>query len=901
VWLVVVGGVICLAAVAPSFHEFARMTASQWVVVVVIGGLVMHGWIWPALLRFEGKNSEAFHLDEGFFVVMALVLPPVATIATFAMATIVAQVVRPRPLIKLAFNAGQVLVCAGLGLAVSRSLAPPTRSLTVGEVAAAALATAVYVVVNGILVGEVLVGMGASWRSYLSEGLGVRIALAVTGLLVGILLALSISADPWALAMTVPVILGLRYTLTHQFRALHDRARMQGLFDVTLEANRRLRSDSVLETIMASARELLRCSDAEITSVEPGPAEMAAAIEVDGTAQWLVVAGRPHTEPFDQPDRVLLDALAAIGKGALSNAELYRQVRHERERLASITLSIGEGVCAVDAAGRLTFVNPAAAAIVALPSVSVLISDPVDEEALVAPEFLMAPARVAMQTRRVVSEDDLPFPARDGGSVPVAFTASPVLDNGEAVGAVITFRDITERKAHEGEIIHHAFYDSLTGLANRRLLVDQLDQVLTQSVVDEKTHALIFVDVDRFKAINDSLGHVTGDDLLVAIAGRMRSAVRGHDLLARFGGDEFILLLEDVTGVDEAIAAANRICAAVEEPIVLSEGYEIVASLSVGIALTEPGSTSDDILRNADVAMYEAKVKGRGGAYQVFDTASMGSRSSERLELEAALRKGMDRDELEVYYQPFFSVMDQRIVGAEALVRWRHPTLGLLEPGRFIGMAEETGLIIPMGRLVMDQACRQVRSIRDRIGVELGINVNLSPRQFQQTSLVSDVTRALAAARLDPRSLTFEITETMVMDDLAGAREMMKKLNHLGVHLAIDDFGTGHSSLAYLKQFPVHEVKVDRMFVKGIAEHPVDSAIVRAVIELASAMNILAVAEGVETVEQLACLKMLGCPVAQGYHFSKPLAAPEFERLLDEHFVPTMAPVVKLRSVRQVS
>jgi diguanylate cyclase (GGDEF)-like protein len=579
-----------------------------------------------------------------------------------------------------------------------------------------------------------------------------------------------------------------------------------------------------------------------------------------------------------------------VGSGALSNAELYQQVHVERERLSSITLNIGEGVCAVDADGKLTFVNRAAADMIELPSLNIAIDDPVSDGALTAPGFLLVPASEAMRTGRTIREDDARFCGKNGGAIPVAYTASAVMSDGAPSGAVIAFRDITERKAFEDELHHHAFYDSLTGLANRRLLVERLDQALRRSAMDRKTHALVFVDVDRFKSINDSLGHVTGDEFLVAIGTRMKGVVRSHDLLARFGGDEFVVLLEDVAGVDVAVAAARRICAAVEQPMVLPDGYELVASVSVGIALTEPGKTADDVLRNADVAMYDAKVKGGGGLYKVFDQGSMGSRSSERLQIEADLRKGLERDELEVHYQPFYSLDGQHIVGAEALVRWRHPTNGLISPMRFIPMAEETGLILPIGRYVLATACRQVRSIRDRLGVDLPISVNLSPRQFQESGLLSRVAAALDAAGLPSELLIFEITETVVMEDLSGAREVMKKLNRLGVGLAIDDFGTGHSSLAYLKQFPVHEVKVDRTFVQGVAESPVDSAIVRAIIDLANAMGILTVAEGVETRDQAAELKRLGCQVAQGFYFSRPLRAEEFDELLTRHFAPAGGP-----------
>jgi diguanylate cyclase (GGDEF)-like protein/PAS domain S-box-containing protein len=883
---VAAGGAAVLMLWLRNPSPFGATDETMWAVVVVFGGLTLQGWIAPARLIHADRQSESIHLDEGYFVVMALLLPPVMTITVFAVMVAVAHLVRRRAPIQSLFNIGKVLLSVAAGLAVVHVLQPPGPTLTADALAAVAVGAAVYFVINSALTAWFRIALGADWRSSFVDGQAARVTVGATGALVGLLLGIAVTGRPWALALAAPVVIGLHHVLTRQFKAMHDRARMEGLFKVTLEANRRLRAESVLETMVTSARGVLRCPEARITDQPPGPDEMGTSLTVDGVSHWLVVSGRPREEPFDYADRILLDALAAIGRGALTNASLYRQVRFEQERLSSITLSIGEGICAVDAAGRLTFVNPAAAELIHLPSLSVAVGDPVDETALQAPEFLMELARQAMESRKVITEDDVQFPARRGGTVPVSYTASPVLDHGTAVGAVVNFRDIAERKAYEDEILHHAHYDTLTGLPNRRLLVERLDLALSQSALDHKTHALVFVDVDRFKSINDSLGHVTGDDLLVAIAQRMRSAAGEDDLLARFGGDEFILLIEDVDGVADGVDAARRICAAVEEPMTLSDGYEIVASVSVGIALTEAGKTSDDILRDADVAMYEAKVKGRGGAYQVFDITAMGSRSSERLKLEAALRKGLEREELDVYYQPFFSVEDLRIVGAEALVRWRHPELGLLKPGDFIEMAEETGLILPVGRYVMERACHQVRSIRDRLGIELPMSVNLSPRQFQQASLVHDAALALGHAGLDPSVLTFEITETMVMDDLARARETMKKLNRLGVRLAIDDFGTGHSSLGYLKQFPVHEVKVDRLFVQGVPESPVDSAIVRAVVDLASAMGIVAIAEGVETADQLAGLKTLGCPVGQGYYFSPPVPADELMQLLSLRLVP---------------
>jgi diguanylate cyclase (GGDEF)-like protein/PAS domain S-box-containing protein len=877
----IAGGVGTLIVAGIRQSACAPVSARQWFVAAVLGVLLLASWLWPVIV-FRGGESEAAHVDECFFVILALLVPPVLTLGTLAMATTLAQGIRRRPLVKSAFNAGQVLVSAGLGLAVSRGIAVPMGSIGVAQVAAVVAGVAVFLVVNEALVSGVMASIGMTWQEFTSD-LPIQLTLAGGGALTGIVLALAVRAHHWAIVLAIPLLILGRWLIGARYAALYDRARTEGLYEVTLKANRQLRQQPVLETILESIRQLLRSPQATLTPANPASGELSAAITIAGRQQWLVAAGRRRDEPFDDADRGLLRALAAVGNAALSNAELYQQVHVERERLSSITFNIGEGVCAIDADGRLTFVNPAAAEMIDLPPLNIT-SDQATAPAVTAPDFLVAPASEAMRTSRTIREDDARFRGKDGATIPVAYTASAVMGDAGPSGAVITFRDITERKAFEDELHHHAFYDGLTGLANRRLLVERLEQALRRSELDRKTHALIFIDVDRFKSINDSLGHVTGDEFLVAIADRMKGVVRGNDLIARFGGDEFVVLLEDVAGQDEAVIAARRICAAVQQPMVLSGGYEMVATVSVGIAMTDPGKTTDDLLRDADVAMYEAKVRGGGGVYRVFDEHSMGTRSADRIQIEADLRKGLERGELEVHYQPFYSLDGKQIVGAEALVRWRHPVNGLIAPMRFIPIAEETGLILPVGRYVLEQACAQVRSIRDRLGVEFPVSVNLSPRQFQENGLLSQVAAALDACGLPSESLTFEITESTVMEDLSGARDVMKKLNRLGVRLAIDDFGTGHSSLAYLKQFPVHEVKVDRAFVKGVGESRVDSAIVRAVIELANAIGIGAVAEGVETPDQVTGLRMLGCRVAQGYFFSHPLPANEFYELLKRHF-----------------
>jgi diguanylate cyclase (GGDEF)-like protein/PAS domain S-box-containing protein len=530
----------------------------------------------------------------------------------------------------------------------------------------------------------------------------------------------------------------------------------------------------------------------------------------------------------------------------------------------------------------VTFLNPAAKQLLGW-TTSLGSDDPgAHGEGTLAPGFLRLSALRAMTTGQVVRNDNGMFERADGSVFPVAFTASAILDEGRAVGAVVAFADITERKKFEDELARHALHDALTGLANRRLFLDHLEHALHRSLRSKALHAVLFIDIDRFKNVNDSLGHSAGDQLLVEISDRIRATLRSGELLARFGGDEFTLLLEGIAGVEDAIKSADRILEQLRRPIVLAGDHEVVANVSIGIALTTAGMTRDDVLHDADVAMYQAKAKGLSGGYQIFDRAAMGARSAERLDLEAALRRGLEYDELEVFYQPLYAVSEGRVVGAEALVRWRHPERGLLAPDQFIALAEETGLILPVGRFVLEQACRQAQAWRDRLGSELGMSVNLSARQFQQPDLVDDVESILAASGVEPRQICLEITETLVMENLEHTIGVLRRLKRLGVRLAIDDFGTGYSSLGYLKHFPVDVVKIDRSFVEGLDTNPVDSAIAAAVIGLAKTLGMTTVAEGVETEAQLTHLQSLGCSVMQGYYFSRPLPGPAFDELIDK-------------------
>ncbi len=699
------------------------------------------------------------------------------------------------------------------------------------------------------------------------------------GVGIAIPIGLLLSHNPEYLPLAVVPPLILHYLGTGHVDARHDRSRLRGLFEATLDVNRSMGMDETRAAVLTSAAALLRSNEATLTAEPPGAGVLAAPLQVAGRTLWLGVSGRSLTEPFDDADQALLEALASVGSIALSNADLYGEVQQQREKLSVITHSLGEGVCAVSEKGEITFMNPAGASMLGWYTLETGDDGPAlpaDE----TPAFLLEPAMRAIALRRSVTSYDSRFQRLDGSLFPVTMTASPVVGGSSPSAAVVIFRDTSERKAFEEQLARQAFQDALTGLANRRLLLDHLDHALLQADRTGSQVAVLFCDIDRFKVVNDHRGHQVGDELLRVVAERLRRAVRPGDTLSRFGGDEFIILLEGVTSPDDASEVATAVLEALHDPISLSAGHEVVATVSIGVALSECGKSRDDLLHDADVAMYRAKELGRGGQFALFDVDQMGVRSVNQLDLETALHHVVERGEVEVHYQPLVSLADRRIVGAEALVRWHHPDHGILLPAQFIELAEDNGTILPIGRLVLEQACRQAQTWQQEFGVTLQVGVNLSARQFQQVALAKEVAGVLQATGIDPRQLCLEITESLAMDDVELTSNILTKLRTLGVQVAVDDFGTGHSSLGDLARFPIDVVKIDQSFVRDIDHDPVKSAIVSAVVALARIIGSTTVVEGVETLVQLEALKNLGCDVAQGYYFARPVSAAAFGKML---------------------
>ena len=436
-----------------------------------------------------------------------------------------------------------------------------------------------------------------------------------------------------------------------------------------------------------------------------------------------------------------------------------------------------------------------------------------------------------------------------------------------------------ERKHYQLQLEQQANYDALTGLPNRSLLYDRLNQAV-YAQRERRAVAVIFLDLDHFKFVNDSLGHSVGDELLKDMGERLRQVLRDGDTVARLGGDEFVLILNDQTRDDVIFRAMQRINAKLNEPFVI-DGKELYVTCSAGISLyPQDGTDVETLLKNADAAMYRAKEHGRNN-FQ-FYTAEMNSKVNERLAIEGSLRRALERKEFILHYQPKVNVKSGAIVGAEALLRWNHPERGLMAPNLFVPLAEETGLIVPIGEWVLREACMQNRAWQNAGLAPITVSVNVSVRQFRQGILINSVSRILAETGLDPHCLEMELTESMIMHNTEAVVATLRQLTALGVQLSVDDFGTGYSSLSYLKNLPIDTLKVDQSFVRDIAADGSNHRVLaRAIISIGHSLNLKVVAEGVETEAQLEYLRRHGCDEVQGYYFSRPVASDAFRKLLE--------------------
>lgn len=589
--------------------------------------------------------------------------------------------------------------------------------------------------------------------------------------------------------------------------------------------------------------------------------------------------------------------LIAVAKGVVFRATILEQRNQEIEQQvalrtrelafekdrALVTLgSIGDGVITTDADGQIAYLNPVAERLSGWTNQTAS-GKPVSEVFRLLVESTRKPVNdpVAIclrEARAVHLSDDLVLVGRNGGHVAIDHSVAPIRDRDErVVGAVLVFQDVSHARRVVQEMAHQATHDALTGLPNRHLLMDRLEQALTRSPWHGRIVAVMFLDLDRFKLVNDTLGHDIGDELLRQVSERLTQCVRAGDTVCRLGGDEFVVLLTDIASRDDVAHLAAKIIGRLDEPYHLS-GQEYFCSASAGVSLTEEHTSASVLLKNADAALYRAKDSGRSN-YQFYND-EMNRHAIKLVQVQTALRYAVERNELVLHYQPQVDLETGRIVGAEALLRWNHPQHGMVPPSEFIAMAEESGLIVPIGEWVLAEASRQNKRWRVAGLPRIRMGVNLSARQFQQGTLAKHIETVLNETELEPSDLELELTESMLVKDADAAAEVCRELQAIGVRFSIDDFGVGYSSLSYLKRFPITALKVDRSFIKPLPGDASDVALCRAIVAVAHALNASVIAEGVETEAQRSLLQREGVETGQGYLFSPAVPADQFVDLL---------------------
>jgi len=848
------------ATVAAGVNDGWRALAHP-VPFVVLGLLLVYTHVRPTRLVHRLGSVDSDYLDEAVFVPMVLMLTSTEVALATAVASLASNLIARRAPVKVVFNVGQSVLASLAGYAVARAGgAGSGHPITALALAASCAGGLVFTASTSLAVaGIVRLAVGHPWLRGVWEQWRARGVGSAGALLLGVIAGVAVHDHP----ITALPAIALAWTVEQAYAAVlvqrQARLAAEDLQRAVVAVRNSGEPERVRQQLVDEAGTVLHARRSAL--VDPASQAPHGALRVpidDATA--LEVADRIGAGSWLESERHALSTLATVGGAALRNARLLAH-------LTAITDGQTEGVLAIDALGMVTFANPAARRLLAQPD---LVGRPASHaltiERSVGPLDLAALAGNHSGMR----DDDALLLAGDK-RVPIAFTAAGL--PAPQTGVVVVLHDITERKALEDRLTYLAFHDPLTDLPNRRLFEDRLDHALIRAKRHHLRHALLMIDLDRFKLVNDSLGHPAGDDLLVDVAALLRASVRPEDTCARLGGDEFGVLIEDVSDAEQAVAVAEGILAGLARGFAV-DGHEVFVSASIGIATSDQAPSRETLVAAADAAAYEAKAAGKS-RYRVFALHSTEDPRA-RLELEASLRRALDHEELEVYYQPLAETGSGTIIGAEALVRWNTED-GVVLPHQFIPLAEETGLVVPLGAWVLEAACRQGQAWNAANPARpLKISVNLSAQQLSRPTILTDIAEILDRTGLPPSQLCLEITETVIMSDAESSTATLAALKKLGIQVAIDDFGTGYSSLSYLKRFPVDIVKIDRAFTSGLGENAVDSEIVAAVVRLAAACGIAVVAEGVETPAQRQALAALGCPLIQGYLIDRPLTAAAF-------------------------
>ena len=655
---------------------------------------------------------------------------------------------------------------------------------------------------------------------------------------------------------------------------------MIGAASLPEDIRSRLHDRRVVELLAPAApdRELLQMPDS-IGAVTIAP------LHIGERLRGLLIVGNERQLPQQIHDGVdtLASQIALALESAFLTEDLHR--RKSEVRFASLVQNSSDVMTIISADSTIRYQSPSVQRVMGYDPQGLIGTKLFD---MIHPEDLPRMVNLLSEVLDdpVVHPEALEFRwlHRDGTWLHVETLLSDLSLHPEVGGIVLNTRDVSERKAFEQQLAHQAFHDSVTGLANRALFRDRVEHALERQQRDDRPVAVLFMDIDDFKTINDSLGHAAGDQLLAEVGERLRGCLRAADTAARLGGDEFGVLLEDA-GYERGAEVAERVMRVLERPFHL-ENKEVFVRASLGIAIGDDDRKgmkgAEELLRNADVAMYTAKSQGKA-RYQVFERA-MHTAVLERLELKADLQRAVEAGEFVLYYQPVIVLRSGAVSGVEALVRWRHPQRGLIRPMEFIPLAEETGLIVRIGKWIMGEACQEAVKLQERFPQRppLTMSVNISAHQLQHPGLIDEVREVLRTTGLNASSLVLELTETAMMADAEMAILKLNQLKELGVKLAIDDFGTGYSSLNYLRRFPLDILKVDKSFIDQVALGGEQGALTASIIKLAATLQLVPVAEGIETEAQLARLLELDCRLGQGFLFAQPMDRDAFERLLEE-------------------
>ena len=812
-------------------------------------------------------------MDEVLFVPMLMALSPAELAGATLVASVSGSLVIRRPPERAIFNAGQYLLAVGLGLVTYWVLAGPgSDELTLRTTTAAAASALVVAATSHFAVGSMIAfATEAQWRATVRVPRS-HIVAWIGAVILGASVAALTFVVSWGFAPALLLIAFVQRAYAAQMQEGAARIQAERLQLATAELRATQEKPAITSSLVAAACDLIGARSGRILAADESPPTGALSAPMP-SGQILVAEGRLGPGHWTAQERETLISLAGVADDAFKAADLIA-------RLQDVTDAQTEGILSIDGEGIVTFANPAAGAMLRLEEHSSIVGRPIDDVCSLRVDRKSLDLVLMMREGGTVQDADATLHAAAAGNrTEVAYSFSPIGgpdDEGEpSEGAVLVVRDVTERRAFQEALTYRAMHDELTGLPNRRSFLDRLDELLARSINSSQHHAVIFVDLDRFKLVNDSFGHLVGDQLLIQMSDRLLRAVPDANVIARLSGDEFVVLIEDADDRRQLEQLSDRTLDRLRQSYLI-DGHSVQVTVSIGIAVTDPGQTRDDVMLAADAAAYAAKSAGRNCIR--FATQELVDASRVRLELEAQLRDAIDNGGLSLRFQPIVDTKTQALSGVEALVRWERNGV-TVPPGEFIPLAEDSGLIVYVGRWVLQEACEVTQrwntSHPERPPVM--VSINLSALQLVQPGLAGEIAATLEETGLPPCQLSVEITETALLADVDVNLATLEELRDIGVTVCVDDFGTGYSSLAYLRQLPVDVVKLDRAFIAGLGKDPVDTQIVAAVLRLCKALGRRIVAEGVETELQRQTLSRMGCPYMQGFLIARPMRTGAFE------------------------